>query len=58
LAGQLNALNITFATNPSPSIPLPQGEREAKPLSFDGGVAYVQRGWREGVGQIVTIFDY
>jgi hypothetical protein len=29
-------LNVDSATAPSPSIPLPRGEREAKPLSLDG----------------------
>jgi hypothetical protein len=29
-------LNVDPATTPSPSIPLPRGEREAKPLSLDG----------------------
>jgi hypothetical protein len=42
-------LNVDPASAPSPSIPLwpkatpPQGEREAKPLSLDGGVALGQR---------------
>jgi hypothetical protein len=29
-------LNVDPAITPSPSIPLPRGEREAKPLSLDG----------------------
>jgi hypothetical protein len=29
-------LNVNPANAPSPSIPLPRGEREAKPLSLDG----------------------
>ena len=29
-------LNAEPVTTPSPSVPLPQGEREAKPLSLDG----------------------
>jgi hypothetical protein len=29
-------LNVDPASIPSPSIPLPQGEREVKPLSLDG----------------------
>jgi hypothetical protein len=33
---RLNMLNIDPATTPSPSIPLPRGEREVKPLSLDG----------------------
>jgi hypothetical protein len=44
-------LNVNTANAPSPSIPLwpetvatpPRGEREAKPLSLDGGVALGQR---------------
>jgi hypothetical protein len=36
-------LNIDPATTPSPLVPLPQGEREAEPLSLDGGVALGQR---------------
>jgi hypothetical protein len=29
-------LNVDPASAPSPSIPLPQGEREVKPLSLEG----------------------
>jgi hypothetical protein len=29
-------LKIYLANAPSPSIPLPRGEREAKPLALDG----------------------
>jgi hypothetical protein len=36
-------LNVDPAITLSPSIPLPRGEREAKPLSLDGGVALGQR---------------
>jgi hypothetical protein len=44
---------FALATTPSPSVPLPQGEREAKPLSLDGGVATVS-GQRE-VGERVLV---
>jgi ATP-dependent helicase/nuclease subunit B len=33
---QVNATSLAPANAPPPSIPLPQGEREAKPLSLDG----------------------
>ncbi len=36
LGQQVNAASIALANIPSPSIPLPQGEREAKPLSLEG----------------------
>jgi hypothetical protein len=43
-----------LASTLSPSIPLPRGEREAKPLSLDGGVALGQRevGERVAVKQL------
>jgi hypothetical protein len=35
--------SVDSVTAPSPSFPLPQGEREAKLLSLDGSVAEGQR---------------
>jgi hypothetical protein len=43
--------NVVYASAPSPSIPLSRGEREAKPLSLDGGVAQGQR----EVGETVLV---
>jgi hypothetical protein len=57
LIRRLNMLNVDQVTTPSPSIPLPRGEREVEPLSLDGGVALGQRGWREDVNQPSTIIN-